>query len=128
MVFIFLHFNCQEKYFFKFLLASMKTLTNSGDFTGRPRQNFQLWRHLKENWKPQFSQSSACDFEKKYRNPLQKFLNLSPSSPAYGTIYRITGVFLNAATSILKRVSVRIFKISKCIHRSKQKLEFPFSP
>jgi hypothetical protein len=29
---------------------------------------------------------------------------------------------------ILKRVSVRIFKISKCFHRSKQKLKFPFSP
>jgi hypothetical protein len=50
------------------------------------------------------------------------------SAPAYGTIYRITGSFLNAATSILKRVSVRIFKIHKCFHRSKQKLEFPFSP
>jgi hypothetical protein len=51
----------------------------------------------------------------------------SLSSPAYGTIYRIKGSFLNAATSILKRVSVRIFKTGKCFHRSQQKLEFTFS-
>jgi|688.fasta_scaffold1312418_1 hypothetical protein len=37
-------------------------------------------------------------------------MNFSPSSPANGTIYRITGGFLNSATSILKRVSLRIFK------------------
>jgi hypothetical protein len=43
--------------------------------------------------------------------PASKILNLSPSSPAYGTIYRMTGGFLNAAKSILKRVSERIFKI-----------------
>jgi hypothetical protein len=60
--------------------------------------------------------------------PASKFLNSSPSSPAYGTIYRITGSFLNATTSILKRVSVRNFKISQCFHRSKQNLEFRFSP
>jgi hypothetical protein len=39
------------------------------------------------------------------------FLSFSPSSPAYGTFFRITGRFLNDATSNLKRVSVRIFKI-----------------
>jgi hypothetical protein len=39
-------------------------------------------------------------------------LNFSPLSLAYGTNYRITGSFLNAATSILIRVSVRIFKIN----------------
>jgi hypothetical protein len=44
---------------------------------------------------------------KEIPNPLQKFLNFSPSSPAYGTVYKITGGFLNAAKSILKRVSVR---------------------
>jgi hypothetical protein len=43
--------------------------------------------------------------------PLQSVLNFSPLSLAYGTSYRITGSFLNAATSILIRVSVRIFKI-----------------
>jgi hypothetical protein len=37
-------------------------------------------------------------------------------------LFKITGGFLNAATSILKRVSVRIFKISKCFHKSKQKI------
>jgi hypothetical protein len=40
-------------------------------------------------------------------------LNFPVSCQAYGIIYRITGGFLNAATSILKRVSVMIFKISK---------------
>jgi hypothetical protein len=39
------------------------------------------------------------------------FLNLSLSSPAYGKIYRISGGFLDATTSVLKRVSVRNFKI-----------------
>ncbi len=37
----FLHLNCQEKYFFKFLLVSMKTLTNSARFYWKPHQNFQ---------------------------------------------------------------------------------------
>jgi hypothetical protein len=39
------------------------------------------------------------------------FKIFSPLSAAYGTIYRITGGFLDAATSILKRVSLRFFKI-----------------
>jgi hypothetical protein len=44
----------------------------------------------------------------------------SNTSPAYGTIYRITGGFLYAATtSNVKRVTGRIFKISKCFHRGK---------
>ncbi len=41
-------------------------------------------------------------------------------------LFKITGGFLNAATSTLKRVSVRIFKISKCFHRSKQIINFYF--
>jgi hypothetical protein len=61
---------------FKVLLASMKTLTNYGDFT-----------------------------ESRMR-----------------TIYRITGGSLYAATSNMKRVSGRIFTISKCFHKSKPKL------
>jgi hypothetical protein len=40
-------------------------------------------------------------------------------------IYRITGGFLYAATSNLKRVAERIFTISKCFHRSRPKLFFP---
>jgi hypothetical protein len=43
----------------------------------------------------------------------------SKSSPAYGTVYRIIGGFLYAATSSLKRVTGRIFTISNCFHRSK---------
>jgi hypothetical protein len=52
-----------------------------------------------------------------------KYTYSPPASwPAYRTIYRVTGGFLNAARSILKRVSVRIFRISKWCHRSKPKL------
>jgi hypothetical protein len=43
----------------------------------------------------------------------------SKSSPSYGIIYRITGGFLNTATSILKRVTGTIFTISKCFHKGK---------
>ncbi len=38
-----------KKTFFKFLLASMKTLTNSGDFP-EGASEFPTPRHLKENW------------------------------------------------------------------------------
>jgi hypothetical protein len=48
-------------------------------------------------------------------------LNFSPASPAYGTIYRITGGFLNAATSILKSVLVRIFIISRVFLKEQAK-------
>jgi hypothetical protein len=50
------------------------------------------------------------------------------SSPPYGTIYRITGGFLYAATSSLKRDIGRIFTISKSFHKSKPKLCLLFSP
>jgi hypothetical protein len=49
---------CLEK-LFKFLLASMKTLTNSR--YRKPHQNLpppipqQDWQQLKGNWEPQFS-------------------------------------------------------------------------
>jgi hypothetical protein len=45
-------------------------------------QNFQIWWHLKENWKTDFAfeKADSYDFENKYRNPLQKFLNFSLSS------------------------------------------------
>jgi hypothetical protein len=41
---------------------------------------------------------------------------------------KITGRFLYAATSSLKRVTGRIFTISKCFHRSKPKLNLLISP
>ncbi len=44
-----------KKNTFKFLLASMKTLTNSGDFTGSCIRISNSGGTLKENWKPQFS-------------------------------------------------------------------------
>jgi hypothetical protein len=70
-------------------------------------------------------QETASEFvilKSNIESRFKKMLKILPSSSAYGEIYRITGCFLNAATSILKRVSVRIFKISNCFHRSKQKL------
>ncbi len=44
------------------------------------------------------------------------------------TIYRITGGFVYAATSNLKRVTGRIFSIRMCFHRSQTKLYLLFSP
>jgi hypothetical protein len=41
---------------------------------------------------------------------------------------RIIGGFLYAATSSLKRVTERIFTISKCFHRSKPKLYHLIAP
>jgi hypothetical protein len=76
--------------------------------------------------KKPMAQSAAFDFEKQYRNPLQSFLNFH-YPPSYGTIYRIIGGFLNAATSFLKRVSVRIFKICKCVFiKASKNLNFYF--
>jgi hypothetical protein len=108
----------------------MRTLTNSGYLTGSRIRisnsggTSKGFGNLNEAFEKADRQSSAHVILK----PASKFLNFSPSSPANGTMYRIPGGFLNAATSILKVVSVRIFKISKCFHGSKQKLEFPFSP
>ncbi len=42
----------------------------------------------------------------------------------YGTVYRITGGFLNAAKSSLKRVTGRIFTIRKCFIEASQNLMF----
>jgi hypothetical protein len=93
----------------------MKTLTNSGDFTGIRIRIFLLWRHLTENTSIQPLKKPTANhlpgiLKSNTKTRLKIFLNFSPLSPAYGTVYRITVGFLNAATSILK-VSVRIFKI-----------------
>jgi hypothetical protein len=53
---------------------------------------------------------------------------VSKSSPAYGTVYKIIGGFLYAATSSMKSVTGGIFTISKCFHRSKPKLYLLISP
>jgi hypothetical protein len=100
------------------MLAPMKTLTNSGDFTGSRIRisntggSAKKIGNLSSAFEKANGQLATCDFEKQYQNSLQNFLNISISSPSYGTFYRITGGFLNAATRILKRVSKRIFKIS----------------
>jgi hypothetical protein len=92
-------------------------------------QNFQIWWHLKENWKTDFAfeKADSYDFENKYRNPLQKFLNFSLSS-------WLTEQFTESQAAScmlpgnLKRVTGRIFTISKCFHRSKPKLYLLISP
>ncbi len=41
-------------------------------------------------------------------------------------LFKITGGFLNAATIILKRVSVRILKFSRCFIKASQNFTFYF--
>jgi hypothetical protein len=109
----------------------MKTLTNSEDIIGRRIRISNSGGTSKRigNLNSSFEKADSLGFEKVILKPASNFfLNFSISSPAYGTIYRITGGFLNAATSSLKRDSLRIFELSKSFHRSKPKLEFPFSP
>jgi hypothetical protein len=68
--------------------ASMKTLTNSGDFTGSSITLSNSGGTSKRNgnhntaFETADSQSSACGFEKEYRNQLHNFLNFPPPSPA----------------------------------------------
>jgi hypothetical protein len=95
--------------------------------------NFQLWRHLNGEL-----ETSIQPLKKPTANHLPVilksntetrfnfFLNFSPSSPAYSTIYRIISGFLNATTSILKRVSVRILKILSAFMKSSKNLNFHF--
>jgi len=69
MVFlIFMHLNCLGKILFMFLLASLKTLINSGDFTGNRVRicggTSKRIGNLNSAFEKADSQSSACDFEK----------------------------------------------------------------
>jgi hypothetical protein len=48
---------------------------------------------------------------------------MSESQAGSGSSFTVTGGLLNAATITLKRVTGRIFKISKCFQRSKEKLD-----
>ena len=50
----------------------------------------------------------------------------SESHPGYGASFTITGGFLNAETSSLKRLTGRIFKISKCFKEATQDFIFHF--
>jgi hypothetical protein len=116
---------------FKFLIVSTKTLTNSGDFIGSRIRISNSGGTSKRvgNLNSALKKQTASHPPVILKNyPLLIFLNFSQSSPAYGTIYRITGGFLNATTSILKRISVRIFTTRKCFHKRKQKIEFLFRP
>jgi hypothetical protein len=116
---------------FKFLLASMKTLTNYGDFTGS-RINFPP---------PPNKTVGNSKRTMKLNSPFEKAtINHSPVILKSNTKARfkiisglrnnlqITCGFLYAATSNLKRVTVRIFTINKCFHRSKPKSNLLFSP
>jgi hypothetical protein len=53
---------------------------------------------------------------------------ISESLPGYGANFTVTDWFLKAATSSLKRVTIRISNISKYFQRSKPRLYLPFSP
>jgi hypothetical protein len=55
-------------------------------------------------------------------------VSLNSAFENISTVYRIIGGFLYAATSSLKRVTGKIFTISKCFHRSKPKLYLLISP
>ncbi len=107
------------KILFKFILASMKTLTNSGDYTGVASEfphppTRELWSWIHPLKKPTVNHPPVLLIS----NTITRF----KSYPAYGTIFRITDGFLYAAISNLKRVTGRIFTINKCFHRSKPKL------
>jgi hypothetical protein len=91
-----------RKVLFKFLLVSLKTLTNSGYFTGSliriPQRDFgasvQPLKIPTVNHLPNMKSNTI----------ITRFKILK-SSPAYGIVYRIIGGFLYAATSSLKRVT-----------------------
>jgi hypothetical protein len=115
----------------------VKTLTNSGDFTGRstasefptlavPQRELQTSNQPLK--KPTANHLHVKSITGTLPKPSSNYFKFFTIISALRAIYRITGNFLNAATSILKRLSVRIFKIITCFYRSKQKFEFPFSP
>jgi hypothetical protein len=70
MVFNFFASKLFRKILLKFLLSSMKTLTNPGDFTGRRIKisnsggTSERNGNLNSAFEKADSQSSACDFEK----------------------------------------------------------------
>ncbi len=127
LFFCFLHF--------KFLLASLKTLTISRDFTGsRIRISSgewyvflsclykQHWQCLKENGEPRFN-------IRKSRQPIIPTVILK--SNAITGLKILSGLrnnlqnhrrLPNVPTSFLKRVTGRILTISKYFHKSKSEL------
>jgi hypothetical protein len=92
----------------------MKTRSNSGDFTksririsnsgGTSKTNGNLNQPMKK--------TTANYLSVVFKSNTENSLKIS----GLRNNLRITGGFLNEATSILKRVSVRLFKISKCFH------------
>ncbi len=103
----------------KFLLASLKTLTNSKfSFKSCITFLFQLSLTI-------INRSFQWSFMAGFRNDFQESLE------AFGTIFRITGGFWNDfytggywkdGTSSLKGVTEKIITIIKWFQRSKQKL------
>ncbi len=109
----------QRKLNMKFLLASLKTLTNS-KFSFKSCITFLFRLSLTF-----ISRSFQWSFMAGFRNNYQESLG------AFGTIYRITGGFWNNfytggywkdKTSSLKGVTEQIITIVKWFQRSKQKL------
>jgi hypothetical protein len=59
-----------------------------------------------------------------YRRLSEQF---SESQAAFGTTLGVTGGYLKAGTSFLKRIAGRIFRISKLFQKSRHKLYYQFS-
>ncbi len=72
--------------------------------------------------------SLAGNMEKSPIGGSEAMDSVRKSNTENGTVYRIIGGFLYAATSSLNRVTERIFTISECFHRSKPKLNLLISP
>ncbi len=100
----------------KFLLVSVKTLTNSKNFSTSVFL-FGLSFSLIGRFSP---------VDMLYCKRLSE--KFSQSKAAFGTTVRVICGFLYYAASSLKRVSVRVFRISEWFQRTKIKLNFYFSP
>ncbi len=100
----------------KFLLASLKNLLI-----------LNIVPKATSNFCSGFSLLSLFDFlqctyiKASFRNSFQNHRWF------FGTPFRVTGCYQKAGTSSLKRVTERVFTISKCFHGSKQKFHFGVS-
>jgi hypothetical protein len=108
----------------KILLAFMKTIMkimNTETFTESRHRIFPRLTLSVTGW---FSLRDHLSLDRgKVGNLRSIFQN--NMHPGYGASFTVTGGFLNAATSSLKRVTEGIFKISKCFQRSKPRLYLP---
>ncbi len=97
----------KRKLIFKSLLSSLKTVTNAK----KPHHNFCSCIHTCCHW---------SIFSSVHHSRLSE--HISEYQAAFGTTFSVTGGYLKAGIGFMKRVTGKIFKISKCFQRSKQKL------